>query len=112
MAEVKSDRSWVSAGLDAAALDALRGGLAPSALWSLLLDVLERRAAARPPAALLRQWERDGFVQPAPVDQRTLVALDGHLLAAAERFEALELAPLAPLGVCSLVGPTSQHKIV
>src|SRR6185436_12731596 len=34
------------------------------------------------------------------------------LLAAAEAFEAIELSPLAPLGACSVVGPTSQNKIV
>jgi len=106
------ERAWVGAGLGAAARAALHDGLAPSALWSLLLDVFARRAAARAPADLLRQWERDGFVQPAALEQRTLVELDGHLLAAAPDFEALELSPLAPLGACAAVGPTSQHKIV
>ena len=107
-----SDRSWTRAGLDDAALAALRETLAPSELWSLLLEVCAARAAQRAPAAVLRQYERDGFVQPAPVDQRTLNALDGDLLAAAADFEAIELSPLAPLGACSTVGPTSQHKIV
>jgi hypothetical protein len=107
-----ADRRWTQAGVDDAALAALGDELTPSALWSLLLEVLARRAAQRTPADLLRQFERDGFVQPAPVDQRTLNALDGHLLAAAASFEAVELSPLAPLGACSVVGPTSQHKIV
>lgn len=107
-----ADRRWTQAGVDDAALAALGDELAPSALWSLLLEVFAHRAAQRTPADLLRQFERDGFVQPAPVDQRTLNALDGHLLAAAASFEAVELSPLAPLGACSVVGPTSQHKIV
>ncbi len=107
-----SDRSWTRAGLDDAAHAALRETLQPSALWSLLLDVFAHRATERPPAEVLRQWERDGFLRPAPIDQRTLLALDGHLLAAAAAFEALELSPLAPLGACSTVGPTSQNKIV
>ena len=34
------------------------------------------------------------------------------MLAAAEQFEAVELSPLAPLGVCSVVGLASQNKIV
>ena len=42
--------------------------------------------------------ERDRFVQLSYIDQRTLVELDSHLLAAARNFEALELSPLAPLG--------------
>jgi hypothetical protein len=61
---------------------------------------------------LVRQWERDRFTSPAIVDQRTITAMDAHLLAAAADFEALELSPLAPLGACSVVGPTSQNKIV
>jgi hypothetical protein len=107
-----TDRHWTTKTIDPDALSALRAGMAPSELWSLLLDILAARATARTPAELVQQWERDGFVQPAPIDQRTLVALDGHLLAAAEGFEALALAPLAPLGACAQVGPTSQHKIV
>src|SRR5512140_2691637 len=106
-----SDRSWTRAGLDCAAHAALRE-MPASALWSLLLDLFAERGAQRAPADVLRQFERDGFVQPAPVDQRELVAIDGHLLAAATAFEALELSPLVPLGACSTVGPTSQNKIV
>jgi hypothetical protein len=59
-----------------------------------------------------QQWERDRFVCPAYVDQRTLNQLDSHLLAAASAFEALELSPLAPLGSCSAIALASQNKIV
>lgn len=104
--------TWRTAGIDDAAHAALAEGLPASEVWTLLLDVLARRAAERDPPSLLRQWERDGFTRPAAIDQRTLVALDGHLLAAAEGFEALELSPLAPLGSCSVVGLASQNKIV
>jgi hypothetical protein len=78
----------------------------------LLLDVAEQRAAQLGPANLLRQWEKDRFVSPAYIDQRTLNELDGHLLAAAADFEALELSPLAPLGTCSAIALASQNKIV
>jgi hypothetical protein len=105
-------RSWPIAGIGKEAFDALAEGLSASELWSLLLEVLERRATSRTPAQLLQQWERDGFVQPAYIDQRTLVELDALLLAAAAPFEALELSPLAPLGSCSVVGLASQNKIV
>ena len=98
--------------LDEAAFAALAKGLPASEVWSLMLDVLARRAGRRSPAELVRQWGRDRFVQPSYVDQRTLVDLDGHLLAAAEGFEAIELSPLAPLGVCSVIGLASQNKTV
>jgi hypothetical protein len=107
-------RSWTTAGIGDAAFAALADGLAASELWSLLLDVFARRAGRRSPASVLQQWERDGFTRPAPIDQRTFVALDGHLLAAADAhgFASIELSPLAPLGACSVVGLGSQHRIV
>jgi hypothetical protein len=105
-------RRWVTAGVDAAAHAALAEGLPASALWSLLLEVFEQRARQRPPADVLRQWERDPFTQPSAIDQRTLVELEHHLLAAVPAFEALELSPLAPLGACSTVGLASQNKVV
>ena len=107
-----ADRHWTTAGLDEAARKALASELPASALWSLLLDVLARRAAERRPSDLLQQWQRDGFTRPAPVDQRTAMSLDLALFAAAAAFEAVELSPLAPLGVCSVVGLGSQNRIV
>lgn len=105
-------RSWTSAGIDPGSLDALTRTLPASRLWSLLLDVMEARAGARTPGVLLDQFGRDGFTRPSYIDQRTLVALDGHLLDATPAFEAIELSPLAPLGSCSVVGLASQNKIV
>src|SRR5262249_36811548 len=46
------------------------------------------------------------------IDQRVLHEVEGHLLAAAEAFEAVELSPVAPLGVCSAVALASQNKIL
>jgi hypothetical protein len=105
-------RSWSAGRLDEAAFSALAEGLPASEVWSLMLEILARRARRRKPAELVRQWERDRFVQPSYIDQRTLVDLDGHLLAAATGFEAIELSPLAPLGSCSVVGLASQNKTV
>lgn len=108
---MSGERAWATKAIGDA-YEALSHGLAPAQVWSLLLEVLARRAGERTPATLTQQFERDGFTRPAAVDQRTLVALDAHLLAAAADFEAIELAPLAPLGACSVVGLASQNKIV
>jgi hypothetical protein len=107
-----SDRSWSREGLGEAAYAALASGLPASEVWSMLLGVLEERARQRTPANLCQQWERDRFVQPSYIDQRTLLELDGHLFAAAKAFEAIELSPVAPLGVASVVALASQNKIV
>jgi hypothetical protein len=105
-------RSWTTSGLGAEAFTDLAERLPASAVWSLLLDVMARRAARRTPASLLRQWTGDDYVRPTRVGQRTLVELDGHLLASAEGFEALELSPVAPLGACSVPGLTSQNRVL
>jgi hypothetical protein len=106
------ERRWAIGGISEDAYAALAQELPASEVWSLLLEVAGTRASQRTPAALMDQWQRDGFTRLAPIDQRTLLALDAHLLTAADRFEAVELSPLAPLGVCSVVGLASQRKIV
>lgn len=108
----QTSRSWVKAGLPPGTCDALTDGLPASRLWSLLLDIAEARAARRRPAELVEQWDRDRFVQPAIVDQRSLVEVDGHLLGAASSFESIELSPVAPLGVCAIMGHASQNKVL
>ena len=108
----RTARSWVQAGLPAGAYDALTDQLPASRLWSLLLDVADARSAVRRPAELVEQWEHDRFVQPSIVDQRSLVDVDRHLLAAAAAFESIELSPVAPLGVCSTMGHASQNKVL
>jgi hypothetical protein len=108
----RTERAWARTTIGEAAYAALAKGLSASELWSLLLGVLEQRAAQRAPAGVLQQWETDRFVSPSPVDQRTFNALDGHLLETASSFEALELSPLAPLGACSAIALTSQNRIV
>jgi hypothetical protein len=104
-------RSWAAAGLDTPAREALASGLPASEVWSLLMEVLEARAA-RTAASLREQWEQDRFVQPCHVDARAMLDVDRQLFAAAAEFEALELSPVAPLGACSSVALASQNKIV
>jgi hypothetical protein len=105
-------RSWATAGLPPGTYDELTRGLPASRLWSVLLEVMEARASARRPADIVEQWDRDRFVQPAIVDQRSLVEVDGHLLGATSAFESIELSPVAPLGVCAVMGHASQNKVL
>lgn len=103
---------WVVDRIGAPAFERLATELAGSELQSVLLEVVRRRAQSRSPADVLAQYRRDGFCKPAAVNQRTSVALDGHLLAAAQGFEAVELSPVAPLGVCSAVALTDQNRVL
>jgi hypothetical protein len=103
---------WSHSLIDPRAFAQLADELPGTELQSLLLEVMRRRAAARSPHDVLAQFRRDRFVAPSTLDQRVLVALDAHLLAAAAEFEALELSPLAPLGASSTIAPTDQHRVV
>jgi len=105
-------RSWILDSLGEPAFERLATELSGAELQSVLLEVMQRRAAARTPADVLAHYERDGFCRPAAVDQRISVALDGHLLAAAAGFDAIELSPVAPLAACSSVALTAQHRVL
>ncbi len=107
-----SRRAWVTAGEGAprtlAQLEAMPG----AELTSLLLALGERRAGARSPAEVLRQWQRDSFTTPAALDLRLLLRAELRLLDAASGFAAVDLSPLAPLATCAAVAPTSQNRVV
>jgi hypothetical protein len=106
------DDSWATAGFGESAYAALARGMPASEVWSLLLSAMRERAEHRTAAALAQQWESDRFVQLSYIDQRTLLDLDSHLLAAAHEFAAVELSPLAPLGASSSVALTTQNRVV
>lgn len=106
------ERTWSRASTGAVDYTALATGLAATELWSLLMDVIERRAEQCTPTHVRQKWRSDRFVQPSQIDQRTFNALDGHLLSAASSFESMELSPLTPLGTCSATALVSQNKIV
>lgn len=103
-------RDWAIDPIGREAFDKL-AELPANRLWSALLELLRRRAV-RTPGELIKQYERDAFTAPAPIDQRVAHIIDGHLLAAAAEFEAIELSPVAPLGTCSAIALADQHKIL
>jgi hypothetical protein len=107
-----SDRDWIVDRVGAAAFEHLATGLAGSDLHSVLLEVMQHRARSRTPADVLAQYLRDNFCAPAEIDLRTSLVVDSHLLAAATAFEALDLSPVAPLGVSSAIAHTGQNRVL
>ena len=105
-------RNWIVDRVGAPAFEQLATGLAGSDLHSVLLEVMQHRARSRTPADVLGQYLRDGFCAPAAIDLRTSHELDGHLLAAADGFEALDLSPVAPLGASSAIAQTGQNRVL
>jgi hypothetical protein len=84
--------------------------LPQSELQSLLLFVQRRRSSLRTPAELLRQYERAAMVQPSAADARALHAIDACAYEAAKDFEAVELSPVAPVGVNVVLGAIDQNN--
>lgn len=107
-----SSGEWIVRLIGSSAFEQLAVGLAGSELQSLLLSVMQSRAKSRKASELLAQYGRDPFCAPAQVDLRTSLEIDGHLLAAARDFEAIELSPVAPLGSCSAVALTDQNRVL
>jgi len=99
-------------GLGTSGFELLAQELSGSELHSVLLAVMQRRARRRAPREVLAHYQRDLFCAPSPVDLRTSMAIDLQLLEAAERFEAIELSPVAPLGACSTVAVTDQNRVL
>lgn len=92
-------------------LDALKR-LAPADARSLLLELMRDHAGRRSPASVLAQYEAGGTVAPERADARQLHLLDGHALAAANAFEAIELAPIGPLGTSAALGGIDQNNVL
>ncbi len=105
-------KTWIVDAIGRGPYDQLASELPGSTVQSIWLEVTRARAGARTPAEVLAQYERDLFVRPGFVDQRLAVEIDGHLLAAAAGFEAIELSPLTPLGTCTSVALGDQNRIV
>jgi hypothetical protein len=79
-------------------------------LQSLMLHVYRRRSARRSPAELLAQYLGRPMLQPANMDTRALAALERLALACAADFEALDLSPVAPLGLNAVLGRIDQNN--
>lgn len=98
--------------MDAQALDQLSHGLAPTDLQTLMLEVYQSRAAVQSPARLAERHKTGRFVRPSPLDAREILRFDQAAFDAAAHFEAIDLAPLCPLGTVSVLGSVHQNNVV
>jgi len=73
-------------------------------LTTLLLHTLRKRALERTFVEVLEHAARAAMTRPSTVDARRMHAFDGAAFRAARDFEAVELAPVLPLGAASCAG--------
>jgi hypothetical protein len=83
-----------------------------SDLQALLLELARRRAATRTPAGLMAQHERDRTVVAGGTDRRALARLVVAALDAVPEFEAVELAPVEPVGLNAVLGGIDQNNVL
>lgn len=86
--------------LDALLADDIGG----NELKTLVMHALRRRARRLSLADLRAELERLTMTHASGADARRLHAFDGALFEAASAFEALDLAPVEPLGTAAFVG--------
>jgi hypothetical protein len=91
----------------------LLAGLPGADLTSLLLEATRRRAGRLRPPDVLRRYDLDRFVVPAPIPLRQLRRAEDALLSALPpEVELLTLSPVVPLGTHSVLGTVNQNKVV
>ena len=94
-------------------LEMLGDELPGADLTTLLLEVMRRRSQTVGPADVLRRYESDRFVAPAPVVFADLRRIeDAFLSALPPGFDVIELAPVVPLGTHAAVSPVDQNRVV
>src|SRR5688572_11293358 len=92
------------------AIEGLSHRLAPTDLQSLMMHVYRERSAARTPADLLAQYTRNALVAPSTANPRELIALEALAFEQAGAFEAVDLAPVLPLGLNKVLGGIDQNN--
>ena len=82
-------------------------------LISLLLVLYEKIAGRLGVNDVFRQYFENRFVQPCDLSQRDLVALDNLIYSIIpDGFESIELSPVNPLGVNSILARVSQKNVL
>jgi hypothetical protein len=92
------------------AVEGLASSLPATDLQSLMLHVYRERGARRTPAELLEQYERRTMVRPSSVDVRQSLEVERVAFEQAAAFEAIDLSPVAPLGINAVLGQIDQNN--
>jgi hypothetical protein len=82
-------------------------------LTTVLLEVMEQRAARLSPADVAARYAEDRFVQPGVETLGAILEAEALLLGALpDSFDQIVLSPVTPIGSHSTVGRVSQNNMV
>jgi hypothetical protein len=93
-------------------VERLSSRVSPSDLQAVLLELARRRTARRSPADIVEQYRRDGAVLADSQDARALGRLAMAAFDAVPTYEAVELSPVEPLGVNTVLAGLDQTSIL
>lgn len=87
--------------------------ISPTSFSSLLLWLSGQVADRLTPPDILRQYLDNRLVQPCDLDQKELAEVESWIFVCTpEAFSAIELAPVSPLGINSVLAHTSQKNVL
>jgi hypothetical protein len=86
--------------------------VSPSDLQSVMLELARRRTARRSAADIVEQYGHDGTVGADSQDARTLGRLAMAAFDAVPTYEAVELSPVEPLGVNTVLAGLDQSMVL
>jgi hypothetical protein len=93
-------------------VERLSSRVSASDLQTVILELARDRARRRRPTDILMQYARDGTVRPDLGDARLVSRLAVAAFESAPAFDAVELAPVEPLGVNSVLTGLDQNNVL
>jgi hypothetical protein len=87
-------------------------GLSRTDLQSLMLAVYQDRARQIDVAQIVAKRRQTSLFAASNVDARMLARFDQHAFACAVNFEAIDLAPVCPLGTTYVLGGIDQNNVL
>ena len=94
-------------------LDVFVNNISATDLQSLLLEVFKRRTKGQTAKDLFEQYNSNRFVKPAQVDPLSMMKFDQLAFSILpDKYEPVELSPVAPLGSNSIISPVDQNNTI
>ena len=87
--------------------------MSPTDLQSLLLEVYKQKALSLQPRQIVKQYRENRFTEPSTMNQLDLINFDSIAYQVLPKtYEAIELSPIAPFGLNSVLTKISQNNVM
>ncbi len=98
---------------DSNIIQKITDNLSFSELQSLLMELINTKRKELSINEIFNQYKNDVYVRPSSIDARKIFNIEKILYnILPEKFDAIELSPVSPLGCCSQITDISQNRII